>query len=343
MTQPNKMPDAELTALRNELMAKPFLTDDLLAVEDAIARRHQALLHVKDTRKPWSGENRAPVKALVVVGAFRYGKTRAVENGISRLKELETPSGPLLPRPLSINAPEHFTIEAFGRSVLGRLKLTPARALGPSMTIERLHSRIIRNKPTLLHIDEAQRMLTPERVAQHRREEEQVKIFGQLRALIDLDEWPLPVVLSGTPELARALERDNLGFFRDVAEIIAIAPMRIGNQTDQNDLEDALAAAAEKVCMTVDIAIDQFYDRLIHAANRARGLAFDICHEAILLAASAGRKSVTVEDFITFYARKAGALRAANPFAAADWQRIDPKVLLAAMSGEKVPRIWEVK
>ena len=29
------------------------------------------------------------------------------------------------------------------------------------MTIERMHSRIIRNKPTLLHIDEAQRMLTP--------------------------------------------------------------------------------------------------------------------------------------------------------------------------------------
>ena len=60
-----------------------------------------------------------------------------------------------------------------------------------------------------------------------------MKIFGQLRALIDLDEWPLPLVLSGTPELARALERDNLGFFRDVAEIIAIPPMRVGNQTDR--------------------------------------------------------------------------------------------------------------
>lgn len=338
-----KMPEAELTALHNELMAKPFLTDDLLAVEDAIARRHQALLHVKDPTKPWSGENRAPVKALVVVGQFRGGKSRAVENGIARLKELDTPEGPLVPRPLRINAPEHFTIEALGRAVLGRLKLTPARALGPSMTVERMHSRIIRNKPTILHIDEAQRMLTPERVAQHRREEEQVKIFGQLRALIDLDEWPLPLVMSGTPELAKALERDNLGFFREVAEIIAIAPMRVGNKGDREDLEDALAAAAEKVGMTVAVAGDDFHDRLIHAAGRARGLAFDICHEAILLAASDGRKAVTIDDFIAFYARKAGCLRAANPFAASDWHRIDPKVLLAAMSGEKVPRIWEVK
>lgn len=343
MDQPHRMPDAELTALRNKLMAKPFVTDDLLAVEDAIASRHQALLHVKDPTKPWSGENRAPVKVLVVLGGFRYGKSRTVANGIERLEELQTPSGPLLPRPVSINAPEHFTIEAFGRAVLGRLKLTPARALGPSMTIERLHNRIIRNKPTLLHIDEAQRMLTPERVAQHRREEEQVKIFGQLRALVDLQDWPLPLVLSGTPELAKALERDNLGFFRDVAEVIAIAPMRVGNQNDRDDLQDALAEAAKKVGMTVDITADKFHDRLIHAANRARGLAFDICHEAILLAASAGRKTVTIEDFVAFYARKAGALRAANPFAATDWHRIDPKALLAAMSGDKVPRIWEVK
>lgn len=186
-------------------------------------------------------------------------------------------------------------------------------------------------------------MLTPERVAQHRRHEEHVKVFGQLRSLIDLKEWPMPLVLSGTPDLARTLEHQDLGFFRDVAEVIAIPPMRVGNDADRDSLEDALAAAAEKAGMTAAIGATDFYDRLIHAANKARGLAFDICHEAVLLAAADGRKEVTDQDFVAFYAQKAGCLRAANPFAAADWHRIDPKALVAAMSGEKVPRIWETK
>lgn len=339
------LPDDEMTALRNELMAKPFLTDDVEKVEEAVARRHQALLHVKDPKKPWRGENRAPVRALVVAGNFRVGKSRAVREAIARVKELTLPDASTLPpRPLLLNAPEHFTIEALGRAMLDDMKLLPARALGPSRTIERLHTRIGIKQPTIIHIDEAQRMLTPDRVAQHRRLEERVKIFGQLRALIDFDKWPCVLVLSGTPELVRALEGEEFGFFREVADFIAITPMTIGNDRDQQDLKDALEAASEKVGMTVDIAgCDDFFDRLILAANRARGLAFDICHEAILLAARELRKTVSVEDFATFYARKAGCYRAANPFVARDWHRIDPKVLLAAMPGEMATKVWGTK
>lgn len=345
MDDTEPMASTELTALRNQLMAKPFLTDDLEKVEEAIARRHQALLHVRDPNKPWKGENRSPVRALVVAGNFRTGKTRAVREGISRVNELPLPDGSTLPsRPLRVNAPEHFTIEALGRAMLDEMKLLPARALGPSRTIERLHARIVIKQPTIIHIDEAQRMLTPDRVAQHRRPEEQAKNFGQLRALMDLDKWPCAIVLSGTTELVRAMESEEFGFFREVADFIAMTPMTIGNNKDLEDLEDALEGAAETVGMTVDVAgCENFFDRLILASNRARGLAFDICHEAILLAAQERRKHVTVEDFVAFYARKVGCFRAANPFAATDWHRIDPKVLLAAMTGDMATKVWGTK
>ncbi len=341
---PAPLPAAELVALRNLLMSKPFLTEDLIKVEQAIERRHNALLHVVDPSEPWSGKNRAPTRALVVVGPSRSGKTRAMNSALARLKALQTSEGEtVIPRPLQVNAPEHFTIEALGRAMLNRLKLMPARSLGPSRTVERLHTRIQIKQPTIAHIDEAQRMLTPDRVAQHRRDEEQVKNFGQLRALVDLDGWPLPLVLSGTTELTSILERSDLSFFREIADVIVMTPMMVGRQSDRDDLDDALAGAAEKVGMQVDLSgCDDFFDRLILAANKARGLAFDICHEAILLAAEVRRKTVSVEDFETFYARKAGCLRAANPFAATDWHRIDPKALLAAMSGDKAPKIWEI-
>ncbi|CAN7386659.1 AAA family ATPase [Devosia sp. LjRoot16] len=339
------LPDDELRALRNELVAKPFLTDDVERVEEAVLRRHQALLDVKDPKKPWRGENRAPVRALVVAGNFRAGKSRAVREAIARMKELTLPDASTLPlRPLLVNAPEHFTIEGLGRTMLDEMKLLPARALGPSRTIERLHTRIGIKHPTIIHIDEAQRMLTPDRVAQHRRLEEQVKIFGQLRALIDFSKWPCVLVLSGTPDLVRALEGEQFGFFREVTDFIPITQMTIGNEQDRQDLEDALGVAAEKVGMAVDVAgCEDFFDRLILAANRARGLAFDICHEAILLAARERRKTVNVEDFAAFYARKAGCYRAANPFVASDWHRIDPKTLLAAMAGEMATKVWGTK
>lgn len=342
MEEIDNLPDTELRALRNQLMAKPFLTEDVEKIEEAIARRHQALLHLKDPTRPWRGENRAPVRALVVAGNFRTGKSRAVREGIARVKELALPDGSTLPpRPLLVNAPEHFTIEALGRAMLDEMKLLPARALGPSRTIERLHTRVAIKQPTIIHIDEAQRMLTPDRVAQHRRLEEQVKIFGQMRALVDFEKWPCVLVLSGTPNLVRALEGEEFGFFREVADFIALTPMTIGNEQDRQDLKDALEAAAKKVGMTMDVAdCKDFFDRLILSANRARGLAFDICHEAILLAARERRKTVIVEDFATFYARKAGCYRAANPFVASDWHRIDPKVLVAAMAGEMATRVW---
>lgn len=337
------LPPAEVRAIRDELVSQPFLTDDLIKIEEAVERRHHALLNLKDPSRPWSGDNRATIRPLVVVAGFRYGKTYSLDTAISRLLPIETSDGLMSPRPLQVAAPENFTIEALGRTLLSRMNLLPARSLGPSRTIERLHTRCRLKRPTMVHIDEAQRMLTPDRVSQHRREEEQKKIFGQLRSLVDLDGWPVPLVLSGTMELASTLERHDLGFFRDVADVIMLTPLQIGNESDCEDLRDALTAATEKVGMKFDQgATDDFFNRLILAANFARGLAFDICHEAVLLAAEARRKIVSVEDFETFYARKAGCLSAANPFAAKDWHRIDPKALLASMSGGNAPKVGEV-
>lgn len=345
MTNTDHMSEDDLTALRNRLMAKAFMTDGVEQIEEAILRRHRQLLYVNDPTQPWKGENRAWVRALVVGAKFRTGKTRAIREALKRLKDISLPDGKVLPAfAISVTAPEHFTMEALGRAILNEMKLMPARSIGTTATIERLHTRIALKRPTIIHIDEAQRMLKPDRVAQHRRLEEQVKIFGQLRALIDLKAWPVILVLSGTPELIRALEHEEFGFFRELADFVAIAPLSIGNPDHQGDLEDALVAAVEKADMTVDLeGCNDFYDRLMLAANFAWGFAFDICHEAILLAAEDGRKSITVEDFAAFYARKAGCFRAANPFVAEEWQVIDPRVLLAKMTGDMASRVWDAE
>lgn len=337
-----KITAPEFARIRNEMVAKPLDTEDLLKIRAGVERLHGSLLRVGDPNLPWSIENRARCDALVVVGGFRAGKTFGVENAISRLGPLPVPGGALDANVIQISAPSSMSIESLGREILGPMRLTPARALGPSLTMERLHRRIRLFKPTMIYIDEAQRLLTPERVASHRIADEQKKIFSHLRALMDLAGAPVPIVLSGTRELIPVLQRDDLGFFRDRKDIVFLEPMKVGDAQDRGDLEDALKAFADKVGMKVGNLSKDFYDRVILAANFARGLAFEICQEAILNAVAEGRNVVEVEDFVSYYARKAGALRVGNPFAATDWHRIDPTALLAAMSGPNAPKIGDL-
>lgn len=342
MTETAKISHEELRALSDVLNAKLLVTQDLERIEQAIELRHHQLLNRLDTSIPWSAENRKPTRALVVTGGFQEGKSTAIGSGLRRLKALDVPGGLLQPQPVSIVAPESFTVEALGRELLRPMLLVPAKTLGTNPTIERLHRRIRQKKPTFIHIDEAQRMLTPSRVAQHRRDGEIKTAFGHLRSLMDLHGWPVLLVLSGTPELAKALESAELGMFREVADFIHISPMKIGREADREDLADALNAATKKVGMTHAIPSEEFFDRLILAANYAKGLAFSICHQAILIAAMDGRKVVTADDFAAFYARKADCSRAANPFLAVDWFRIDPKALLAGMTGLGAKKTWEI-
>lgn len=338
----SKLTDNERSLIRNQMVAKPLETADLVKVVEAIQRLHASLLHVGDVTRPWSYQNRARSDALVVIGGYRFGKTTSVRTAISRLKPLATPDGSYLaPKPIEIKAPNTFGIETLAREILDTMSLCPARSIGPSMTTQRLHTRLVLRQPTIIHIDEAQRMLSPDRVSAHRLPGEQKKIFSQIRDLMDLDKAPMPIVLSGTRELIPVMEREDLGFFRETKNIIVLEPMKVGKQEDRDCLDDALELFSGAVGMKADILPKDFFDRLIHASNCARGLAFEICQEAILNAATEGRKTVGIEDFEAFYARKAGCYRAANPFAATDWPRIEPNALMAVMSGPKAPKIGD--
>lgn len=336
--------EAELLDVQKTLIAKPLETDELGVIETAIQKLHLSLQYVQDPSQPWSGSNRLPCRALLIAAAFRTGKTYMADYFIRRLKAFDTPEGCIESRPIQVKAASSFNIEQLGRDILNQLTLLPARSLGPSRTMERVATRLPLKKPTLLHIDEAQRLATPERVSVQRLPGEQVKIFGYLRDILDLATWPLPIVLTGTADLLPVLERDDLQSFSKRMDTVLIEPMVIGRTKDHEDLASAVYGYPELVEMTVDLqGVSQFYDRLILAANYAKGLAFEICREAVLNAVSENRKVVTAEDFATCYARATGCARQANPFVAADWHRINPTALLAAVTGDKPFRIGEIR
>lgn len=246
------------------------------------------------------------------------------------------------PRSGQVTASPSFNIEQLGRDILGRLLQLPARSLGPSRTVERVARSIVHKRPTLLYVDEAQRLAKPDRVSVHRLGDEQVKVFGHLRDIMDLADWPVPIVLTGTADLVPVLERKDMGFFRERMDVVYLKPMVKGSKKDHSDLLSGLDVYCQLAELKLDLSgTTQFADRLIHAVNCARGLGFEVCREAIMIAASEGRKTVTAEDFAIYYSRKTNCARQANPFLTPDWHRVDPHVLLAAVTGDKPLRVGE--
>jgi hypothetical protein len=337
------LPPDELRAIHNAMIAKPLDTEDYRTVSAAIQRQYEGVLNVADPSRPWAPTNRAKVRPLVIIGAFRSGKTYLVDKAMKALPAIPVPGGVPLANVFSATTPANFNLETFGRALLDPMRLTPARKIGADATIERLHRRIIEMKPIGYRIDEAQRMLYPDRVSEKRLGEERLKIFGQLRMLVDLEGWPLPLILTGTEPLIHVMEQPEMGELRNLSDHILLAPMSMQNSDDLDDLADALASFAHKAGMLVSVSHDdELYARLMRGANFARGLAFDICKEAILITASERSPFVTLEHFATHFARKVGSTSEGNMFAATDWYRIDPKLLMRAMSGENPPVIGQV-
>lgn len=334
------LPPDEVRAIHNAMVAMPLDTEDYRAVSAAIQRQYDSVLKVANPSLPWSPANRAPVRPLIIVGAFRSGKTYLVNKATQALPAIQVPGGIPLANVFTATTPSNFNLETFGRALLDPMRLTPARKIGPDATIERLHRRLIDRKPISYRIDEAQRMLYPDRVSEKRLVEERLKIFGQLRMLVDLEGWPLPLILTGTEPLIRVMEQPEMGELRNLADHMLLAPMSMRNSDDLDDLADALASFANKAGLTVsETGDDEVYARLMRGANFARGLAFDICQEAILIAASERSPVVTREHFATHFARKVGSAKEGNMFAATDWYRIDPQLLMRSMSGENPPII----
>lgn len=332
---------ADLIAMSEAMTKEPLATDDFMAVETAVQELYQSILVRADPDQPWSPSNRATMKALVIAGEYRSGKSYALKKALARLKPLPLGDEVVEPNNLMIDVSSVTTIEDMARDMMAPMRLLPPKRLGPSGTVTALRNRVKLRKPTLYALDEAQFLLKHDRVAEARQPEHQTKTLGVFRGLMDLKEWPLGIILCGNQALMPVLEREENAFFSDRKRLIFMRPLTIGNDDDRGELKEALESFASTVSFHVNVkGTSQFFDRLMHATNRARGLAFEVCKEAILVAAATGSKVVEPEHFATFYARKTGNDLSANPFKTEAWQKVNSRSLAMKMAGSTL-RIGE--
>jgi hypothetical protein len=326
------MPTPDTDVARNLLHGKLLETQEFQLIQGAVQRLWDSITVLRDGRKPWGVGNRAPSHGLIVIGEFRAGKSFGTQAALRQLCAKAIGAGKeVAPNMVSVDAPSPFTQEGLDRQLLGAMNLMPSRPLGATQTRERLQRRLALFQPTLIRIDEFQRTLSPVQVSARRLSIERERIWGAIRSLMDDPNWPVPLVLSGTPEVLPLLERHEMGFLKEKCEIVELPRMKPGNQQDLNDLEDALQIYASAVGLRPVEPMDfDLCARLMLAANYAKGLAFELTQRAVLNALERNQSSLDPENFATVYARKTGAHPPANPFIASDWHRVDPTRLLAS-------------
>lgn len=318
-----------LIALREDLNTVGFEFPEQMTLQNLLQRQLEQFAVRANNVEPWRAGNRQSVRALVITGNSRVGKTDAVTQAFSNLEPVTTVDGRLIePKTDLIFAPTIFTQAALAREVLRGLGYPATRKMTSDMAWPKVDERLAPSQFTHLAVDEAQYALAPSSVGRASFQNERIKIQGAFSRLLDHPIWPLPLVLIGLPVLREEYAHADFTFMRERSDFLEIDIMGIDSRREHGRLQRGIRALCELAEIGWDLHEgDQLFERLIHASSQARGIAIYLAKEAVIDAVRSGQQNLLIANFRDVYARKTGADAGDNPFASPEWANIDPKQL----------------
>ncbi|MCO6393254.1 AAA family ATPase [Aliihoeflea aestuarii] len=287
--------------------------------DDVLEQRLQELIIVTDrVHTPRTDGDRvgrlAECKILALVGRSGAGKTRALERAFANRPEFsglhELDAGcPLI----SLKAPSPCTLKQLGIEVLKALgyplRRDPKEYEVWDMVRERLEMQGIR----YLHIDEIQHV-----TAKANRNRVQ-NIRDTFKALVQRREWPVSLILSGTPDFVPFLEEDT----QIKRRCLNVAFPDLNAEQDHRWVLDRVRKLIEKKTPLVDVEQDlEIITRLMHASEFQFGTLIEFVQDAALKALDDGLDKLRMSHFADVYAIRTGCPDDANVFASENWQSI---------------------
>ncbi|MFA3920460.1 TniB family NTP-binding protein [Ruegeria hyattellae] len=264
------------------------------------------------------------VRAIAVVGASGSGKSTLVKHVIEHHPKTTKPrAGENKVEIVRILVPSPATLKDVGSSILQKLGFDTMRSKSSGAIWDQVRC-LFQNRETLfLHMDEAQHLFS----TQNRNVRQSV--VNTLKTLLNSDDWPVGLILSGTPEMMVMLNSDaQLQRRVDIVNLPAISWSSHAKEAEA--ALRAYAAQAElEFCPQLDL--DAFLPRLIHAGANEFGLTIEMILRGIELALLSGSKTMRVAHFIEAFRRKSGCVLGLNPFAAADYLAIDARAVMGGM------------
>lgn len=273
-------------------------------------------------------------RGLLVTGKSRVGKTREIQRLVTKLNASTTsmPDG----RParfVSCSLVGKATWREAGNSVLEALGY-PAEGRRDAGYIWRMVRHQAKQAGVVgLHIDEAQHMFTDTGEAANR------AMLDNFKSMMKDTTWPMILILSGVPELARHLEKDRPTEDRRQLRFL-LTPIHfemINPADDIAELNGMAYSYADKAGVDFDgLSERDFFERLSHGCAYRWGLVIELLIEAFSVCILSGSKTVTREHFVKAFSRIYGLPEGFSPFTMPDYRdSFDPAKLTEMLDRDR--------
>lgn len=236
---------------------------------------------------------------------------------------------------LSVIVPGKANFRETGKAILRELGYPIQTVRDEDQLMIRISQVMRSEKIAGLHLDEIQD-------AGRYKTVETMKYFAKrFRNMMQDNEWPICLILTGTGECKEFLNHDDT-LRRRVRPIeMSVSDVSSDGALIRNALVDFLRQTGMRDSGIVHDK--EFMAILIAASARRFGIAIELVIEAIGEAMENGDLVLTVDHFAdAFYARSNNDDEL-NPFVSADWDKIDAKMLMARWDREQEAKKRKVR
>ncbi|WP_421702755.1 ATP-binding protein [Aliiroseovarius sp.] len=308
-------------SVSQQILALRCIFADNPAYFDLHKRFHQLLEH---RRAELAAGVTNEARGIALIGSSGSGKTTAVKRLIRSLDSPlnENREGTSC-EVLSFPVPSPATLKFVGQTGLQAIGY-PLRRDKTSHIIWDMFKDHLRARRTLfLHLDEAQDL------ASHQTPREMQSVINTLKSLMQNQQWPVGMILSGMPALKEMLNHDPQLARR-------FFPIEFPSLNAVQDTEQVLCTVSyysqhAELPVCDDLLTPSFAARLIQAADGEFGLMIEYTILAIENALRQGSSELGIANFRSSFSTKSGCLDGLNPFVVADFERIDCRKLLAGV------------
>jgi hypothetical protein len=259
-------------------------------------------------------------RCLAVIGETGAGKSRSIGRAIAARSEFQPrDTGMTETKPIvCIKAPRPSTLKLLAEEILDGLGYPLERDLKEAPIWKLVRRQLKARRVRFLHIDEAQHMLNM------RDHDAMVRLSDSLKMLMEQDDWPVRLILTGLPELGSFLT-----LYRQLAR-----------RTYKIELENISLPRDEKLVNWVVSTIVQehagmsfnfepdghFFARLCHAANAQFGSLTQITRCAVerVLIENLEASQINKVHFARAYEIFSGCRPDQNIMSAPNWAEIQP-------------------
>ncbi len=259
-------------------------------------------------------------RGLVLVGESGSGKTTALR----RVFEMHPQAKVLTQNEefgdiATLSIPSPATHKFVGISTLKALGY-PLRRDPTAATIWDLAQRHMKARRVLfLHFDEAQDFYSA-------RPSEMTAVVNTLKSIMQNNEWPVGVVLSGMTRLVELLNHDPQLARR-------ITPVYFPQLSENQDLDVGYGACqsyadAIGIALGDDLKSQNFLRRLIYSSAGQLGIMIELIIDALEDALTKQDTTLTLPNFARAYGKRTGSIDGLNPFIIEGYHQVDPRLVL---------------